>query len=203
MFSQGYTLKGVTPTLMIDTSTIQNTTPTVRSKFNKKTGEMTDRATGVCASLVAFWLSREEQGAPARTADEFPSGFKLSVAQGSYSLSSTSLPLDERREILLDRVGLSVVNSTKRRAKWYTAKTTKVEQAVSQAVKHPGLYFLSIFGDGGHALGVATKHYAQFFDPNFGVFSFKSLSDMRIWIPAAIKEVYPDLMESTGLYGVG
>ncbi len=195
-----YTYKGITPSLLMDTSSIQGNAPTVGSKYNSQTGKMSKMAEGVCATMSCFWLSKAIQGDIVTKASEFPSQFSLSIAQGAYVIGSG------KENALMDKFGLSILSQKMRRGKWYTFKKTKVDSAAAQTVKTPGFYYFCVDGKpgmGGHALAVATEKLALFFDPNFGLFQFTKASQIEKWLPAFIVDIYPDLLYDTEVYAVG
>jgi hypothetical protein len=193
-----YTYKGITPTLLMDTSAIQNNAPTVGSKYNKVTGTMSKKADGVCATMSCFWLSKAVEGDIVTDTSEFPSQFQLSIAQGSYVVGAGS------ERALMNKFGMSILSQKMRGKKWYAFKKAKVESAAAQAVNSPGFYYFCVDGkDGGHAMAIATKSLAMFFDPNFGLFQFSKAKNIVDWLPSFIAATYPDLLEDTEIYGVG
>lgn len=195
---------GITPTLVVDTWSLQSNTPVSGGQWRvNASGHMVSTATnpGICATLVSFWLGKRFEGHMITALSEFPGSFTLSIMQSSYMMA----PMDDNEDYqrILDGCGMNLLTSTTKRRKWYMWKKTRLNQMMTAAVGWPGIYYLSIRGNGGHALGVATSGTPQFFDPNEGILNFTSASDMRKWALSYIPRDYPDLLEEASLFAVG
>ena len=193
------TYKGITPTLVVDTTPLQNNVQVAGTKWKRKSdGKFvaTSGNEGICATLVASWLSMRAEGKTVTKLDQFPNNFALSIAQSSYEIGGS-------RESLLDVYGLSMLTKHSAKRKWYMFKKTRVAEAVNAAAGWPGFFYLRLTGDGGHALGIISKGTPQFLDPNEGILTFASLKDLGAWVSAYVPDAYPDLMEEVGLYAVG
>ncbi len=191
--------KGITPVFEVDTRPLQNTVAVAGTKWRKgPDGSLvaTTGNEGICATLVSFWLSKRAEGTMVTSIDQFPNRMALSIAQSAYEIGGT-------RESLADVYGLQKNVGVDLKRKWYMWKKTRVEEVAAAAVTWLGYYYISIRGDGGHALGMVTKGTPQFLDPNLGILTFANNDDMRKWVPAHCTDWYPDLMKEVGIYGYG
>lgn len=193
------TFKGITPTLRVDTTPLQDTVAVAGTTWRKKSDGSLTATTGnegICATLVSFWLSKRIEGSMITDISQFPNRMALSIAQSAYEIGGT-------RESLMDVYGLEMLTKNDKKRKWYMYKKTRVEQAAKAASAWPGFYYLRITGDGGHALGIVSSGTPQFLDPNEGILEFRSSREMATWIGAYLPHDYSDLMKEVGLYAVG
>ena len=72
------TYKGITPTLVVDTTSLQNNVQVAGTKWQRKSdGKFvaTDGNEGICATLVASWLSMRAEGTMVTKLSQFPNNF--------------------------------------------------------------------------------------------------------------------------------
>ncbi|MBV9125713.1 MAG: hypothetical protein JO112_20380 [Planctomycetes bacterium] len=197
------TYKGITPTLVVDTRPLQNHVPVAGTKWRMgQDGQFTATTgnEGICATLTSFWLNERASGRMVTQIGQFPSAFTLSIAQSGYEASGGQIG---SRPALMDRFGLEVITSGEVKRKWYQFKKTPLNSIAAAVGGWPGYYYISIRGDGGHAIGAATKGTVQFFDPNEGILDFANLLDLCKWLPAYVVGEYPDLLKEAELYAAG
>lgn len=192
------TYRKITPVLVVDTRPLQNHVPVAGTTWKKNDqGDFTATTgnEGICATLVSFWLSKRADGVMINGLGQFPSQFSLSIAQSAYEIGGT-------RDALMDDFGIKAITRSDKSRKWYMWKKTRISNAAKAAASWPGYFYLAARGNGGHALGIATKGTPQFFDPNSGILTFSSREDLGKWVPPYMLDWYPDLQKEIGLYGV-
>jgi len=197
------TYKGITPTLVVDTRDLQNTTPVAGTKWRRGSDGKFTATTGnegTCATLVSFWLSQRVAGTMVTDISQFPSKFTISIAQSGYEAEGGQIGT---RPALLDRFGVMVNSEREKKRKWYMWSSKRLDESFATFASKPGYYYLSIQGDGGHALGIVTQGTVQFFDPNEGIMTLNSAQDLKVWTPRYITHDYPDLLKELTYYGVG
>lgn len=196
------TFNRVTPTLVLDTTSLQNTVPVAGTKW-KRSAEGKFSATtnneGICATLVAAWLSHRANGVMVTGLDQFPGRFQLSIAQSAYEHGGTSVDDSGLRDLF----GVKTLAGNIKKRKWYMWKSTRIKEVADAMTGWPGYYKIGIHGNGGHAIAAVTTGQVQFFDPNEGILDFNSAEDLRKWLPAYITSDYPDLLKKINLYAVG
>lgn len=182
------TYSGVTPTLLFDTSDLQST-----EKLSKKGNKLVKNQNGVCASMVVDWIQKSMELPGGITAkSELKSGLALSLAQTAY-MRHVFGGDDEFVETHGMNVNTSTAIDRKTGLKGLFQKDPLISVA-NACAGTVGCAWISIRGDGGHALGYRQKGgVVQFFDPNEGVMQFASSADFAKWFPAFVKGEYPDL----------
>ena len=183
------TYAGVTPTLLFDTSDLQST-----EKLSKKGNKLVKNRNGVCASMVVDWIQRSMELGGVTEKSQLKSGLALSLAQTAYMRHVFGGDNE-----FVDTHGMKVNTSTSIERKTGLKGLFQKDPLISVATACAGLVgyaWISIRGDGGHAIGYRQKHGAvQCFDPNEGILQFANGADFAKWFPAYVKGEYPDLLE--------
>ena len=184
------TYGGITPTLLIDTSDLQNT-----EKLSKKGNKLVKNRNGVCMSMVIDWIQKSmELGGGVTDKSQLKSGLALALAQTAYMRHVFS-----DAEGFIDTHGMKVNTSSSHERKKGLKGLFQKDPLIRVATACAGLIGyaqISIFGDGGHALGYRqTGGVVQFFDPNEGILQFASGTAFAKWFPPFVKGEYPDLLD--------
>lgn len=183
---------GVTPTLLFDTSDLQNT-----ESLSKQQHKLIPDRDGVCMSMVIDWIVKSSQTPGGVTSkSELKSGLALSLAQTAYMLDTVG----QGDAAFIDSQGASVNSSTTLKKKWYSTKKGRYQDVALACTGLIGYALLNIRGGGGHALGYRQKGgVVQFFDPNAGVLQFTSSLDFAKWFPGYVTNNYSDLLNEVEL----
>jgi virulence surface antigen len=184
------TYAGVTPVLKIDTRDLQDT-----EKLSKKGNTLVANRNGVCMSMVVDWIQKSlDLPGGVTEKSQLKSGLGLSLAQTAYMRH-----VFKDADGFVETHGMSVNASTSIDRKKGLKGLFQKDPLISVATACAGLVGyaqISIFGDGGHALGYRQKDgVVQFFDPNEGILEFASSQDFAKWFPPFIKGEYPDLLD--------
>lgn len=187
------TYAGITPTLLIDTSDLQDT-----EKLSRQQGKLVKNRNGVCMAMVVDWLQKSQQ-LPGGVTDvsQLKSGLALSLAQTAYMrhVFEKGSGQTANKEGYVQNMGMSIENSANLNKKFFSTKKGRLKD-LALACAFGGHILMSIKGDGGHALGYRqVRGASQFFDPNEGVLVFNSGEDFVKWFPAYIIGEYPDLTD--------
>jgi len=184
------TYSGITPTLLFDTSDLQNT-----EKLSKVGGQLVKNRNGVCLSMVIDWIQKSiETTGGVTDKSQLKSGLSLALMQTAYMRDV----FDE--DGLIDTQGLTVNTSTeirqKKGLKGLFQKNPVIQIATALAGMN-GYALINIFGGGfGHGLGFKQRAgTVQFYDPNEGIMQFASAQDFAKWFPSYIKGEYPNMRE--------
>jgi hypothetical protein len=182
------TYAGITPTLLIDTKDLQDT-----EKLSKQGNRLVRNHNGVCASMVVDWIQKSLD-LPNGVTDksQLKSGLALSLAQTAYMRH-----VFKGDEGFVDTHGMKVNSATSIQRKTGLKGLLQKDPLISVATACAGLIgyaWISIRGDGGHALGYRQKGgVVQCFDPNEGILQFNSSQDFAKWFPPYVKGEYADL----------
>ncbi|MCT7373763.1 YopT-type cysteine protease domain-containing protein [Chelativorans salis] len=149
---------------------------------------------GVCAAWVSVWLQKRLgiEGFSEKILANGINGNRnfanfLANLQEEYSNNASRLSLLARRRMRANKV----LSGTGQRA---------ISEIVDAAVQGHNHIYLSIRGKGrGHALGLALGKSPRFFDPNWGVFKFKSKEELSTWVKEYINEHYKNIKRVTAI----
>jgi hypothetical protein len=145
--------------------------------------------------MVVDWIQKSLD-LPGGVTDksQLKSGLALSLAQTAYMRH-----VFNDAEGFVETHGMEVNASTTIDRKKGLKSLFQKDPLINVATACAGLVGyaqISIFGDGGHALGYRQKDgVVQFFDPNEGILEFNSSQDFAKWFPAFVKGEYPDLRD--------
>ena len=184
------TYSGITPTLLFNTSDLQNT-----EKLSKVGGKLVKNRNGVCLSMVIDWIQKSIETAGGVTdKSQLKSGLSLALMQTAYMRDV----FDE--DGLVNTQGLNVNTSSEIRRKTGLKGLVQKDPLIQIGTACAGMNgyaLINIFGGGyGHGLGFKQKTgTVQFYDPNEGVLQFASAKDFAKWFPSYIKGEYPDMRE--------
>ncbi len=193
------TCAGITPRVLIKTNDLQNT-----EKLSKGAdGRFFKNHNGVCASMVVDWIEKcKENPAGVTDKSQLKSGLALSLMQSANML--TTYGSDRTRKGFMEAFGLTVNTSTSLKntpqetgffSFFKKSTPTPYEQVGVALGGMTGLAYISIRGNGGHALGYwQQRGSVQFFDPNEGVMQFISGNAFAKWFPTYIGTNYSTLM---------
>lgn len=183
------TYSGITPTLLFDTSDLQST-----EKLSKKGNKLVKNRNGVCASMVIDWIQKSSDSGGVTDKSQLKSGLALSMAQTAYMRHVFGGDNE-----FVESQGMGVNTSTSIERKTGLKGLFQKDPLISVAKACAGMVgygWISIRGDGGHALGYRQKGgIVQLFDPNEGIMQFSNSADFAKWFPAFVKGEYPDLLD--------
>jgi hypothetical protein len=187
------TYGGVTPALVIDTTDLQDT-----EKLSPRNGKLVRNRNGVCMAMVLDWIKKCHE-IPGGVTDksQLKSGLSLALAQTAYMRGAFGeYAPDGKAEGFIESHLLSVNASNTLRKKRFSFKKSRFQRVATALAGLVGYAQISIFGDGGHALGYRQKGgVIQFFDPNEGILQFNSGMEFAKWFPSYVKHEYPDLLD--------
>lgn len=186
------TYSGITPTMLFDTSDLQNT-----EKLSRVGNKLVKNRNGVCAAMVVDWLQKcQEIPGGVTQKSQLKSGLALALSQTAYMRHVFEVEGVSNRAGFMQSNGLGIENSATKKKTFFSTKQGRLEK-IALACVFGGYIFISINGAGGHALGYRQiKGVYEFFDPNEGVLQFNSSTDFVKWFPAYIKGEYPDLVDT-------
>ena len=145
-------------------------------------------------STVVDWLLKCQQNPDGVTdISQLKGGLGLSLMQTSYmrgAFGAKSGP-----DAFISDRGLTISASKTRKKTGGTLGTVQFQAVAMECLSLIGCAQISIFGDGGHALGFRqTSSKIQFYDPNEGILEFSSGNSFGKWFPPYIIGEYPDLL---------
>ena len=181
---------GITPMLLVDTGDLQGT-----EKLSPQNGKLVRNKNGVCMSMVVDWIQKCQQ-TPGGVTDksQLKSGLSLALAQTAYMRDAFGA--ESGPDAFIESHGMNVDGSTTLKKKFFAFKKGRYQQVAAACAGMHGYAQISIYGDGGHALGFRReKGVVQFFDPNEGILQFTSGTDFAKWFPSYITHEYPDLLD--------
>ncbi len=184
------TYAGITPTLVIDTSDLQDT-----EKLSPRNGKLVRNKNGVCMSMVVDWIQKSLQTPGGVTQkSQLKSGLGLALAQTAYMRGA--FDADDSPEAFIETHSLKVNASSSLKKKFFATKKGRFQKVGQACAGLVGYAQISVYGDGGHALGFRQKNgVVQFFDPNEGILQFNSGQEFAKWFPSYMLGEYPDLLD--------
>lgn len=183
---------GVSPTLVADTSALQST-----EKLSRKGNKLIKNKNGVCMAMVIDWIQKcHDIPGGVTSASQLKSGLALSLAQTAYMRHVfDDDSADGNAQGYMQSHGLTVNKTKTIKKSFFSTKKGRLQRVAMSCCGYTGYARISIFGNGGHALGFRNSGAVQFFDPNEGILGFNSTNAFAKWFPSYITNEYPDLLD--------
>ena len=190
---------GVTPNLVIDTRDLQASEKLVPHAQDDGTTRLIADQGGVCASMVVDWIQKCHD-TPGGVTDkaQLKGSWALSIAHTAYRRGAFgNYDPSDKEKGFVETHGLSVNAQTSIEKRWWTFKRSRYQRVAQACAGMVGYAYISIRGNGGHALGFRrTGGVVEFFDPNEGIMQFNSAQDFARWFPPYVINEYPNLLDT-------
>jgi len=210
---------GIEPTVVVDTSTLQNETEVIKQvrvagpkpeSSRSSVDAVFDVSTpGVCLSMVCDWFQKCAKLHDVSEISQLKTSLGYSLAQTAYmryafgSNTATGRGQTSREGRFIKSHGLAInenLNPNKRTVDFYNPRDQRGgvgAQEIATRLSRTWSNYIIIIGGlaGGHALGYNAS-LNQFLDPNIGILKFTSQDDFAVWLAAFLPANYPGLMNS-------